>query len=85
MSPRHLIPNPEPITPFWSASIKLGKTTELEYYKYIYPRILFKRIIKDLKMLKLFDLRTEKSDLPEFWIKVYDIAQLREKYEAMLE
>ena len=51
MSPRHLIPNPEPIPSFWRASIKLGKTTELEYYKYIYPRTLKKDFIVEIEKI----------------------------------
>lgn len=46
---RHLIPDPEPIPSFWSASIKLGKTTELEYYKHILPRHLKKEFMKKIE------------------------------------
>ena len=78
MSPRHLIPKPEPIPSFWSASIKLGKTTELEYYKHIYPRILFKRIVKGLESSLGFWNGKEHA-------RTIVIKSLIKKWEAMLK
>jgi len=38
--------------------------------------------LEDLNNVSYVDLKTHKDDFPEFYIKVFDICQLREKWEA---
>jgi hypothetical protein len=48
---RHGKYEPEPIPTFWKSEMTLGKITELEYYRHIYPRIIIKGFVKKLKNL----------------------------------
>lgn len=44
---------------------------------------IYQDIVKDLKGLKYIDLKKDKNDFPEFWIKVFDVAELIKKYEEL--
>lgn len=50
---RHLGYEPGPIPTFWKSEMALGKITELEYYKHIYPRNMIKDFIRKLKALPM--------------------------------
>ena len=87
---RHLFPDPEPIPSFWRASIKLGKTTELEYYKYILPRDLKKEFVESYRLLRSYIMRFYNMDekykvLNDTIIPALEqINSVLEKYEAMI-
>ena len=44
---RHGKYEPGPIPTFWTHEMTLGKITELEYYKHIYPRTIIKEFLDD--------------------------------------
>ena len=46
---------------------------------------IYENIIDDLKKLEYIDLKKDKNDFPEFWIKVFDVAELIKKYNKLTE
>jgi hypothetical protein len=48
---RHGKYEPGQIPSFWKSEMTLGRITELEYYKHIYPRTIIKSFLKKLKNL----------------------------------
>ena len=42
------------------------------------------KFISDLRNLKYIDLSKNEGDLPEFWIKVFDVSNLILKYQKEL-
>ena len=45
-------------------------------------KVVIDEFLEDLNNVSYVDLKTHKDDFPEFYIKVFDICQLREKWEA---
>ena len=46
---------------------------------------IYENIIDDLKGLEYIDLKKDKNDFPEFWIKVFDVAELIKKYNGLVK
>lgn len=50
---RHFKYEPGPIPTFWKHEMTLGKITELEYYKHVFPRTIIKAFIKKMEFIEL--------------------------------
>jgi len=60
---RHGKYEPGPIPTFWKSEMALGKITELEYYKHIYPRTIIKGFLKTINsIMERIEFHTENPD-----------------------